>query len=204
MVQKNLEILGLTKSEDFGKLSYDYSLSHCENNYIFFNRKNHPIDDLLRVSVSVDIIDEEEFCIKDKNFFSLKGTKNYIIDFRDDKRKRVTYTCSSPFSYCFEVPCTDFKEYDIHIIDAYYKPLANKIIYENITFLILLSSNFEEKKQEFIEITDLDKNITQTISLKNDDENILIPPISNKEILKVSIDKNNDLLKNVDVFEEYL
>ena len=195
MVKSNFEILGLTKTEDIEKLSFDFSLTHNENNYIFFNRKNHSIDDLLKVSVSIDITNEDEFCIKEKNFFSLKGFKNYIIDFRDDKRKRITYTCSSPFSYCFEVPTKDFKEYDIHIIDAYYKPLANKIIYENITFFILLSSNFEDKNEKFIEITDLDTNTTQNIS---------IPPISNKELLKVSIDKNNELLKNVDIFEEYL
>lgn len=191
MFKNDIEIIGISSQEKINKLNYDFSFINYENNHIFINKKYHSIDKLVKVSISLEPYLENSIYIKDKTIILIEGNKIYNIEYRDQKHKRLNFSISLPLSISFQIPLSKFKldTYNINLVDALYKPLSGRIIFENLTYLVTLN----DKNSSF------KKKISDKPIHKNQEDTKV-----SKEIMKITTKSENELLKNVDLFEEFL
>lgn len=197
MFKNDIEIIGILSQEDIDRLDYDDSLISSDNNYIFINKKNYSINNLIKIAIALEPTNDNAIYMKDKTIISIEGIKIYNIEYRNQKHKKVSYSASSPFSITFETPLNNFEldDYDIHIINGLYKTVSNRIIFENLTYMITLSNRisnnapYSEPIHKPLEETKAYKEITKNAP---------------KELIKIAPTDDNELLKNVDLFEEFL
>jgi hypothetical protein len=207
MIKNGVNITGLSDTDELSKIACEHIITFSHSDYIFINRRKHPLNQLISVNISVDISNNQKISLKNKAILLVQGIKQFTLEYRDDRKKRAITTRNMPFTETIVLgsvnsKCSNLK---LYTLDATLQILNHEVVLSQVTYLLAFDGDILEVKPNVI--INAFNNSTNVEA-----DNIEIPdaapsiPNPDKIAKKISLPEENLVIDSskFDIDEEFL